>query len=111
MDSSEVREAFVRIITNQESDLGHGKKRRYSRLTKSTNTDVDDRRGVKVTVEEAALLQSYPAGFEFCGSDSKKYLQIGNAVPVLLAQAILAAVQLPARERTFWDEVFAGVAA
>lgn len=125
VDSTEVREAFVRVITNQNSDLGHGKKRRYSRLTsspaptltgnansyrKSTNTDLNDTRGVKVTVEEAALLQSYSPGFEFCGSDTKKYQQIGNAVPPLLAQAILSAVMLPPRERSAWDHVFAEVA-
>ena len=43
----------------------------------------------RLTAEEAATLQSYPAGFEFTG---KKFLQIGNAVPPLLAQAVLGAL-------------------
>jgi DNA (cytosine-5)-methyltransferase 1 len=44
---------------------------------------------VRVTVEEAAALQSYPAGFVFCGKTGKQYLQVGNAVPPLLAEAVL----------------------
>jgi DNA (cytosine-5)-methyltransferase 1 len=45
----------------------------------------------RVTVEEAAALQSYPAGFEWCGTKTKRFLQIGNAVPPLMAEAILKA--------------------
>jgi DNA (cytosine-5)-methyltransferase 1 len=43
----------------------------------------------RLTAEEAATLQSYPSSFTFTG---KTFLQIGNAVPPLLAQAILAAL-------------------
>ncbi len=49
---------------------------------------------VRVTVEEAACLQSYPAGFPFRGSKTKQYQQIGNAVPVLLAKAVLKEIAL-----------------
>lgn len=42
-----------------------------------------------VTIAEAAALQSYPAGFEFCGTKTKQFLQVGNAVPPLLAETIL----------------------
>lgn len=49
----------------------------------------------RVTVEEAAALQSYPAGFTFAGTKTKQFLQIGNAVPPLLAEAILQAVTEP----------------
>jgi len=46
----------------------------------------------RVTVAEAAALQSYPPGFTFCGTKTKQFLQIGNAVPPLLAEAILREV-------------------
>lgn len=42
----------------------------------------------RITVEEAALLQTFPAGMPFAGRRSSCYRQIGNAVPPLLAQAI-----------------------
>ncbi|MDL5351121.1 DNA cytosine methyltransferase [Microbacterium sp. zg-YB36] len=45
--------------------------------------------GVRVTIEEAAALQSYPADFKFAGTKGSIGLQIGNAVPPLLAKAIL----------------------
>ncbi|AEE50939.1 DNA cytosine methyltransferase [Haliscomenobacter hydrossis] len=35
----------------------------------------------RLTVEEAALLQTFPRDYEFCGSQSSKFKQIGNAVP------------------------------
>lgn len=35
----------------------------------------------RLTVEEAAVLQTFPLDFIFCGSQSSKFKQIGNAVP------------------------------
>lgn len=35
----------------------------------------------RLTVDEAALLQGFPADYRFCGSQSKVFSQIGNAVP------------------------------
>lgn len=41
-----------------------------------------------LTVREYARIQTFPDAWEFCGSLSAKYKQIGNAVPVNLAWAI-----------------------
>ena len=50
---------------------------------------------LRLTQPEAATLQTYPP-FVWVGGKSKTFLQIGNAVPPLLAEAILSAVITPA---------------
>lgn len=42
----------------------------------------------RITVEEAAVLQSFPQTFQFLGSQSSRYRQIGNAVPPNLSKFI-----------------------
>jgi DNA (cytosine-5)-methyltransferase 1 len=42
----------------------------------------------RITVEEAAALQSFPPSFKFSGSTVAQYRQIGNAVPPTLARAV-----------------------
>lgn len=52
----------------------------------------DPKQARSITVREAALLQSFPADFEFVGSTAYCYKMIGNAVPVLFAKKIGEAV-------------------
>jgi DNA (cytosine-5)-methyltransferase 1 len=44
------------------------------------------------TVEQVSALQSYPAPFVWKGAKTKQFLQIGNAVPPRLAEAVLSAL-------------------
>lgn len=46
----------------------------------------------RITLKEAALIQTFPEDYIFKGSKSAVYRQIGNAVPCLLAQAVASAV-------------------
>jgi DNA (cytosine-5)-methyltransferase 1 len=46
----------------------------------------------RLTVTEAAAIQTFPSDYVFCGSKSSVYTQIGNAVPCLLAEAVAKTV-------------------
>jgi len=51
-----------------------------------------DGRRRRLTVREGARLQSFPDWFEFAGNEGSQFIQIGNAVPPLLAKAIAKSV-------------------
>lgn len=52
-----------------------------------------------ITVREMARLQSFPDDFIFKGSKAKQMIQIGNAVPPLMAKAIALAIQKTIEEK------------
>ena len=55
--------------------------------------------GRRLTVQESALVQTFPEGMRFAGSRSSQYTQIGNAVPPKLAAILASAVARALRSR------------
>lgn len=46
---------------------------------------------IRVSVQEAAVLQSFPPDYPWQGTKTAQYLQVGNAIPPRLAAHIVAA--------------------
>jgi DNA (cytosine-5)-methyltransferase 1 len=57
-------------------------------LAKEGNGYVHPRQNRSITAREAARLQSFHDRYIFCGSPSDQWIQVGNAVPPLLTEAI-----------------------
>lgn len=47
----------------------------------------------RLTIDEAAILQTFPEGYVFAGPQSKVFSQIGNAVPCKLAEIVVRVVK------------------
>ena len=47
----------------------------------------------RLTIDEAALIQTFPSDYKFVGTPSKVYSQIGNAVPCLLAAVVAQCIK------------------
>ena len=54
----------------------------------ATGPEIHPNKKRRMSVRECALIQSFPLDFEFVGSLGNMYKQIGNAVPVLLAERV-----------------------
>lgn len=59
---------------------------RFNGATKSRND------GIRLTVSQAGTLQSFPPDYPWQGGPGEQYLQVGNAIPPLLAMALLSAI-------------------
>ena len=46
----------------------------------------------RITIREAARIQTFPDDYVFCGKNAAIYKQIGNAVPCKMAEAVASAV-------------------
>lgn len=52
----------------------------------------------RLTLSQASILQSFPADYPWQGNQSSQFLQVGNAVPPVLAAAVAAAAGIAQRE-------------
>lgn len=53
----------------------------------------------RLTIDEAAAIQTFPADYIWVGSDSSVFSQIGNAVPCLLAEVVARSVMKVVEEK------------
>ena len=91
-------ELASKCINPRDLDLGRPARTLTCRNLAGATGDMQriklaDGRRRRISVREAARLQSFPDWFEFSGSTTSQFTQIGNAVPPLLAHALAQAVR------------------
>jgi len=78
----------------------------------ATGPEIHPNKKRRMSVRECALIQSFPVDFEFVGSLGSMYKQIGNAVPVLLAEKVAEEIKIKldqyeqSRNRKAREQVF-----
>ncbi len=60
----------------------------------ATGPEIHPNKERRMSVRECALIQTFPMEFEFVGSLGNMYKQIGNAVPVLLAEKVAKEIKM-----------------
>lgn len=63
----------------------------------------------RITIKEAAKIQTFPDDYIFKGKNSRIYTQIGNAVPCRLAESVAKAVVQYLKEKEFLRKGFDGL--
>jgi len=59
----------------------------------ATSPEIHVNKMRRLSVRECAILQTFPKDFIFVGTLGKMYMQIGNAVPVILAKKVAEKIQ------------------
>jgi DNA (cytosine-5)-methyltransferase 1 len=59
----------------------------------ATGPEIHPNKERRMSVRECAIIQTFPDDFVFCGSLGNMYLQIDNAVPVLLANKVASLIR------------------
>ena len=58
----------------------------------ATSPEIHVNKMRRLSVRECAMIQTFPDDFVFTGSLNRMYTQVGNAVPVLLAEKIATGI-------------------
>lgn len=80
------------LFGHQSNDVRWVFERPTTTVVGSFSPDIIAAGSVRVTVEQAGILQSFPPDYPWQGSRTKQFEQVGNAVPPLLAAATLREV-------------------
>jgi len=92
---------FDKLVTELElKPITYEQSLRISNWDKSSDTltasgpEIHPNKERRLSVRECAIIQTFPDSFEFVGALGSMYKQIGNAVPVLLAEKIANEIKI-----------------